>query len=336
MDNATRKELLYKARAVGYPGSILDVFANYDQGKDLIGEFQQQQQMQQQMQMSDIAAQQSGLEQPQQQMQQPQQQGPQMPVVPSSPTPAPNFTPPQPPAPIGVQSQDAPMGIVSGQSGPNQGRAIFASGGFTTDPPSYTLPTLEIKGTKNAPVPKMLEPGFQDTLVYLENKNKLRLRQQLEGAQARFMGGENFLDAFKDHNLAGQAFQEMVSKYPDDKRLTSKETTRGEAAGNFLLQQAFESFTGKKFNIPKQIKRTWDIANSPNEFKEFGDAERNAQKQYANYTEELQDKVDAYEKANGTYKPGFIENLRKTNFKFETGGFKEKKCYTCVGRKRRV
>lgn len=130
MDNATRKELLYKARAVGYPGSILDVFANYDQGKDLIGEFQQQQQMQQQMQMSDMAAQQSGLEQPQQQMQQPQQQGPQMPVVPSSPTPAPNYTPAQPTPPIGVQSQDTPVGIVSGQSGPNQGRAIFATGGF--------------------------------------------------------------------------------------------------------------------------------------------------------------------------------------------------------------
>jgi hypothetical protein len=130
MDNATRKELLYKARAVGYPGSILDVFANYDQGKDLIGEFQQQQQMQQQMQMSDMVAQQSGLEQPQQQMQQPQQQGPQMPVVPSSPTPAPNYTPAQPTPPIGVQSQDTPVGIVSGQSGPNQGRAIFKTGGF--------------------------------------------------------------------------------------------------------------------------------------------------------------------------------------------------------------
>ena len=136
MDNATRKELLYKARAAGYPGSILDVFANYDQGRDLIAEFQQQQQMQQQMQMSDMAAQQVGMQQAPQQPQ--QQMQPQMPVVPSSPTPAPNFTPPQPPAPIGVQSQDTPVGIVSGQSGPNQGRAIFATGGFTEqDPPDW-------------------------------------------------------------------------------------------------------------------------------------------------------------------------------------------------------
>jgi hypothetical protein len=136
MDNATRRELLYKARAAGYPGSILDVYANYAQGKDLIAEFQQQQQMQQAQQMSDMAAQQVGMQMPQQQMQQPQQQmQPQMPVVPSSPTPAPNFTPPQPPAPIGVQSQNSPMGMVSGQSGPNQGRAIFATGGFTEEDP---------------------------------------------------------------------------------------------------------------------------------------------------------------------------------------------------------
>lgn len=136
MDNATRKELLYKARAAGYPGSILDVFANYDQGRDLIAEFQQQQQMQQAQQMSDIAAQQVGMQQPQQPQQQMQ---PQIPVVPSSPTPAPKFTPPQPPPPIGVQSQQAPMGLVSGQSGPNQGRAIFATGGFTEGDPIKDL-----------------------------------------------------------------------------------------------------------------------------------------------------------------------------------------------------
>ena len=56
-----------------------------------------------------------------------------MPAIPSSPTPSPNFTPPQPPAPIGVQSQDTPVGIVSGQSGPNQARPIFKTGGFKYD-----------------------------------------------------------------------------------------------------------------------------------------------------------------------------------------------------------
>lgn len=148
MDNATRKELLYKARAVGYPGSILDVFANYDQGRDLIAEFQQQQQMQQAQQMSDIAAQQVGMQQPQQPQQQMQ---PQMPVVPSSPTPTPKFNTPQAPPPIGVQSQEAPMGLVSGQSGPNQGRPIFATGGFTGDP---------IKGSTAAPTFGGNKPQF--------------------------------------------------------------------------------------------------------------------------------------------------------------------------------
>jgi len=120
MDNATRKDLLYKARAAGYPGSILDVFAGYAQGKDLVAEFQQQQQMQQ-LQQQQMPAQSM---QPQQQM-----QAPQMPVVPSSPTPAPNYTPAQPAPPIGIQSEQTQMGIVSGQSGPNQGRAIFKTGG---------------------------------------------------------------------------------------------------------------------------------------------------------------------------------------------------------------
>jgi len=127
MDNTTRKELLYRARAAGYPGSILDVYANYDQGKDLIGEFQDQQRHQQ---MSGMAAQQSGLQQAAQQGgQQPQMDMQPQPVTMPA-IPSPNFTPPQPPQPIGVQSQDAPTGIVSGQSGPNQGRAIFATGGF--------------------------------------------------------------------------------------------------------------------------------------------------------------------------------------------------------------
>jgi uncharacterized membrane protein (UPF0127 family) len=44
MDNSTRRQLLDKARSTGYPGSILDAFTAYDQGRDLIGEFIDQQQ----------------------------------------------------------------------------------------------------------------------------------------------------------------------------------------------------------------------------------------------------------------------------------------------------
>ena len=45
MDNATRRQLLDRAKSSGYPGDILDVFSAYDQGKDLIGEYVQEQQM---------------------------------------------------------------------------------------------------------------------------------------------------------------------------------------------------------------------------------------------------------------------------------------------------
>lgn len=141
MDNATRRDLLYKARAAGYPGSILDVFANYEQGRDLIGEFQQQQQ-QQQMQQQQM---------PNQFVQPEIPEAPQIPAVPSSPTPAPNYTPAQPAPPIGIQSEQTQMGIVSNQSGPNQGRAIFATGGFTGDP---------IKGSTAAPTFGGNKPQF--------------------------------------------------------------------------------------------------------------------------------------------------------------------------------
>jgi uncharacterized membrane protein (UPF0127 family) len=44
MDNSTRRQLLDRARSTGYPGSILDAFTAYEQGRDLIGEFVNQQQ----------------------------------------------------------------------------------------------------------------------------------------------------------------------------------------------------------------------------------------------------------------------------------------------------
>jgi len=46
MDNATRRQLLMRHRQSGYPGSILDVFKAYDMGIDLLGQFEQQNNMQ--------------------------------------------------------------------------------------------------------------------------------------------------------------------------------------------------------------------------------------------------------------------------------------------------
>ena len=48
MNNQLRRQLLNRHRASGFPGSILDVYRAYDQGVDLIGEYEQQQMMQQQ------------------------------------------------------------------------------------------------------------------------------------------------------------------------------------------------------------------------------------------------------------------------------------------------
>ena len=42
MDNATRRQLLMRHRQSEYPGSILDVFKAYDMGIDLLGQFEQQ------------------------------------------------------------------------------------------------------------------------------------------------------------------------------------------------------------------------------------------------------------------------------------------------------
>ena len=44
MDNLTRREILNKAKASGYPGGIMEAFSAYDQGKDLVQEFVDQQQ----------------------------------------------------------------------------------------------------------------------------------------------------------------------------------------------------------------------------------------------------------------------------------------------------
>lgn len=44
MDNATRRDLLDRAKASGFPGSIIDAFAAYDQGVDIVQQYVDQQQ----------------------------------------------------------------------------------------------------------------------------------------------------------------------------------------------------------------------------------------------------------------------------------------------------
>ena len=43
IDNATRRQLLQRHKSSGFKGSIIDVFRAYDQGIDLIGQYEQMQ-----------------------------------------------------------------------------------------------------------------------------------------------------------------------------------------------------------------------------------------------------------------------------------------------------
>jgi hypothetical protein len=130
LDNQTRRELLSKARQSGFPGSILDVFSAYEQGKDIIGEYQQQQQQQQGQQMSDMAAQQAGMMPP---GQQPLPQ--EMPQAPAGPPPGLQGqslpSPPPPSNPNLVDStQQQPVGMSTNAKGSSGGQVLMATGGF--------------------------------------------------------------------------------------------------------------------------------------------------------------------------------------------------------------
>jgi hypothetical protein len=135
LDNQTRRELLSKARQSGFPGSILDVFAAYEQGRDLVAEFQQQKEQQQTQQMSDQAAQQSGMQMPQQMQQEQPQQGPPPPQGPPPGLPQGSRIPqPQSPNTGLVNSNEAEgTGIASNASGKVGSQEILAMGGFRED-----------------------------------------------------------------------------------------------------------------------------------------------------------------------------------------------------------
>jgi hypothetical protein len=127
LDNRMRRELLTKARQSGFPGSILDVYSAYEQGRDLIAEYQQDQKVKQAQQMSDFAASQT--------MSQPQPQQPQQQQIPSSPPNVQANVPIQMPEqqqPLVNSSRATNVGLVSDQTGSYKGEAIFAKGGFKT------------------------------------------------------------------------------------------------------------------------------------------------------------------------------------------------------------
>ena len=174
MDNATRRELLNKAKSVGYTGNILDVFSAHEQGRDLIGEFMQSQQPQVAMTPEE---QQQGLR-PAHEAGNTNQS-----MVFPNVQPGQSFNTVGMKAPIDINKVDSqgnlvesyksvPPGIQNLPTGPYAGTVIespaksYASGGTKTDPPTkkkiYTDPL------KFAKAKEIHDDSLSD---YLKNKN---------------------------------------------------------------------------------------------------------------------------------------------------------------------
>lgn len=158
--------------------------------------------------------------------------------------------------------------------------------------------------TNTPPIPRITDPAEQEKIDYLQAKNKLKLRQQLESAQARNADIPNIIEVAKNRNKGMDAIKEMHQKYPDDKRLSVKEDRAMEETGDFLMQQAAQKL------VPKPIGTAQDIISFPDQLQQWAAAQKEAEGQYGNYTDELQHKVDTYEKAQGTYQPGLFNELR--------------------------
>ena len=140
LDNRMRRELLTKARQSGFPGSILDVYSAYEQGRDLIAEYEQQQKVQQTQQMSDLAAQQSGMMQQAPSM--PEQQLPQMPSFPPSVKANIPQAPESTTQNLVSSEQSQPVGMSTSKQGPRGGQLLLAKGGFKKDPPNQGLSSM--------------------------------------------------------------------------------------------------------------------------------------------------------------------------------------------------
>lgn len=390
LDNQTRRELLSKARQSGFPGSILDVFTAYEQGKDLIGEFQQQQQQQQGQQMSDMAAQQSGMMAP---GQQPLPQ--EMPQAPAGPPPGlqgQNLPGPQPPAnPNLVDStQQQPVGMSTNAKGSSGGQVLMATGGFEEkftedqynkfsshfpfskeqrgsiahratiehpdltmvnpkkyvfgglkyavggmkkDPPSYTLPTVEIVAKRNAPAvtwgqdtpdpgfrPPFLRPGptvENSKIDYLEkglgpNGKPWQFRQLPSGRIGGDLSAEwdspiedavelvdpTGVSSWNDAALGYKNVKEGKGKFDDYLNMMSAIPVLGGRVATGLR------LTNKAVKVLKNI----DLANK-----------------IAGIGQTFSDYFLPQQSTNTGTNPGTIEmlsnpELRKTHFKFATGG----------------
>jgi hypothetical protein len=183
--------------------------------------------------------------------------------------------------------------------------------------------------TNAAPIARVTDPAFQEELAYQEAKNKLKLRQQLESAYARNADAPNTLEFYMNGQKAQDAMNQMYQKYPNDKRLTAKENAVSTALGKFIAQQAIEKGIFKGLPLISSNDKYLDIVqalhgasniNDLFDIQDVIDAEQEGKNKYAYYTEELKDKVDAYEKAHGTYQPGLMDKVQALMPNRQDGG----------------
>jgi hypothetical protein len=183
--------------------------------------------------------------------------------------------------------------------------------------------------TNTPPVARITEPAEQEKVAYLEAKNKLRLRQEVESAQARFEGGEDIFNAIEDRDKAENALNEMYKKYPNDKRLTAKEMEVSKGLGKFMIEHGIEKGIFKGLPLlsanPKYLDIVQSLQGASNiknvfDIQDVLDSKQRGDDKYAYYTEELKDKVDNYEKAHGTYQPGLMDKVQALMPNRQDGG----------------
>jgi hypothetical protein len=235
MDNSTRRQLLDKARSTGYPGSILDAFTAYDQGRDLIGEFidqQQQAAMQPPMQVAETPEEQGqGLRPYHEQGQIDQSMA--FPNV----QPGQSFNTMGMKVPINIDKIDnqgnlvesykaVPPGIANLPTGPYEGTVIetparMQMGGFKIIEPASTT---DVKVT-----PPIDYRSTTRLFEKLDAPEKLRLREELDQIQAN-------PGSVQDYKRGDQIMREIKSRWPQDDSLTMTEDVRMKQLGQQLIQ----------------------------------------------------------------------------------------------------
>jgi hypothetical protein len=235
MDNSTRRQLLDKARSTGYPGSILEAFTAYDQGRDLIGEFIDQQQ-------------QAAMQPPMQVAQTPQEQeqglrpaheagNVEQSMAFPDVQPGQSFNTMGMKVPINIDKVDnsgnlvesykaVPPGIANLPTGPYEGTVIetparMQKGGFKIIEPASTT---DVKVT-----PPIDYRSTTRLFEKLDAPEKLRLREELDQIQAN-------PGSVQDYKRGDQIMREIKSRWPQDDSLTMTEDVRMKQLGQQLIQ----------------------------------------------------------------------------------------------------